>query len=95
MPYNLSINNNINDWKKYNLTNLKVNERNLLEIQIDLSDAVFLGTIHSSQDVGIVTSKYQVRLENSTIKIEAYKKCIDPTYIIKGKNCSQVFSEDL
>jgi hypothetical protein len=48
MPYNLSINNNINDWKKYNLTSLKVNERNLLEIKIDLSDAVFLGTIHSS-----------------------------------------------
>ena len=45
--------------------------------------------------MGIVTSKYQVRLENSTIKIEAYKKCIDPSYIIKGKNCSQVFSEDL
>jgi len=66
------------------LTSLKINERNLLELQIDLSDAVFLGTMHSSKDVGIVTSKYQVRLENRTIKIDAHKKCIDPSYIIKG-----------
>lgn len=84
MPYNSSINKNINDWKKYNFTQLKVNERNLLEIKIDLSDAVFLGTMHSYQDAGIVTSKYQIRLENTTIKIDAYKKCIDSSYTIKG-----------
>jgi hypothetical protein len=83
----MAYNKNINDWKRYNfnLSSLKVNERNLLEIKFNLSDAVFLGTIHSSEDAGIVTSKYQIRLENRTIKIDAYKKCSnDSYYIIKG-----------
>ena len=69
----MAYNKNINDWKRYNFTNLEVNERNLLEIKFNLNDSVFLGTIHSSEDAGIVTSKYQVRLENRTIKIDAYK----------------------
>jgi len=58
LPYNTSINKNISDWKQYDLENLVLNERNLYEIEIDTSDATMMGTEHSSDIAGYVTSRF-------------------------------------
>ena len=85
MPYNTSINNNISDWKKYDLDNLVLNERNLYELQINTTDASMMGTEHSFDDAGYVTSRFQIRLDNDSIKLDAFKQCKDPNFILRNK----------
>ena len=51
-------------------------------MKIDLSDAVIVGTKHSYEQTGIITSKYQIRLDNFSIKADAYRKCMDNSYTI-------------
>ena len=94
-PQNTSINSDINEWKLYNVETPIINERNLLEINININDAILLGTQHSYEDSGIVTSKFQVRLDNSSIMVDAYKKCKDTSYLVKKNNCSAILNESL
>ena len=42
------INSNILDWKQYNLSSPSLNQRSLLQLNIDSTDAVMMGTEHSS-----------------------------------------------
>lgn len=39
-PYNTSVNKNISDWK-FQENNVTVNDHDMVEFKIDLSDAVF------------------------------------------------------
>ena len=95
MPYNTSINNNISDWKQYDLETLTLNDRSLYEIEIDTSDATMMGTEHSSNDAGYVTSRFQVRMDNDSIKLDAFKQCKDPNFILRNQYpCSETLYED-
>jgi hypothetical protein len=49
---------------------------------VNTSDAVILGTVDSPEDAGYVTTRYQVRLSNTSMMIDAYLQCKDPSYII-------------
>lgn len=53
-----------------------------MQLNIDSSDAVMMGTEHSSEDSGYVTTRYQLRLINSSIMIDAYLNCKDPSFIL-------------
>jgi hypothetical protein len=66
-----------------------------MQLNIDSSDAVMMGTEHSSEDTGYVTTRYQLRLINSSIMIDAYLNCKDPSFILQANyNCSQILYED-
>jgi len=56
--YNTSINKNLLSWKKYNFSDVWLNERNQYEIKFDTSDSVMMGTHHSFEDTGYVTTRY-------------------------------------
>ena len=54
-----------------------------------------MGTEHSFDDAGYVTSRFQVRLDNDSIKLDAFKKCKDPNFMLKNQYpCSQILNED-
>ena len=74
----------MSNWKKYDLGALVLNERNLFELKIDTSDAIMLGTEHSFDDAGFVTSRFQFRLDNDSIKLDALKNCKNPNFILRG-----------
>jgi hypothetical protein len=44
-------------------------------VDINKTDATLLGTEHSTYDQGYVTTKYQFRFDNSSLKINAYLQC--------------------
>ena len=46
------------DWKEYNLSSPSLNQRSLLQLNIDSTDAVMMGTEHSSEETGYVTTRY-------------------------------------
>ena len=73
-PINTSVNSNSSDWKLYD-TNVTLNEYGLQELKIDLSDAVLLGTGASIHYMDEAISRFQLRLNVSSIQIEAYKSC--------------------
>jgi hypothetical protein len=58
MPYNTSINKNILDWKKYEFDQPTLNDRNLFILSVNTSEAVLLGTEHSFEDTGYVTTRF-------------------------------------
>jgi len=43
-----------------------------------------MGTEHSFDDAGYVTTRFQVRLDNDSIKLDAFKKCKDPNFMLKN-----------
>ena len=54
-----------------------------------------MGTEHSFDDADYVTSRFQVRLDNDSIKLDAFKKCKDPNFMLKNLYpCSQILNED-
>lgn len=53
-PYNLSINQNLSDWKIQE-NNVTINDHDMVEFKIDLSDAVFQG---SEEDLDKIVSTY-------------------------------------
>lgn len=60
------INKHTHDWKIYHTT-LKRNSHNLLELQINTSDAVLMGSGDSVEKIPEVVSKYQVQLDLKAI----------------------------
>jgi len=78
LPYNNSINKNLLDWKKYDFGEPRINQRNLFSMQVNLSDATLMGTEHSFKNVGYVTSRFQIRLNNVSILVDSYKQCQNP-----------------
>jgi len=58
MPYNHSINKNLLDWKRYDFDVPTINSRNLFNFQVNTTDLTMMGTEHSSESTGYVTSRY-------------------------------------
>ena len=58
MPYNHSINKNLLDWKRYDFGVPTINSRNLFNFQVNTTDLTMMGTDHSSESTGYVTSRY-------------------------------------
>ena len=54
-----------------------------------------MGTEHSYDDAGYVTSRFQVRMDNDSIKVDAFKQCKDPNFILRNQYpCSKTLYED-
>ena len=53
-----------------------------------------MGTEHSNFKSDYVTTKFQFRIDNDSIKIDAYKQCIDPQFTLRGQLCSSIINED-
>ena len=76
--YNLY--NNINadpfTWKMYNISEqLQENEHSMLEIRLDISDAVLMGSANSVKNLKEVISTYQVEFDNKMLRRDAYYDC--------------------
>ena len=54
-----------------------------------------MGTEHSSEPTGFATTRYQVRVDNSSIKVDSYLQCKDPNFMLRDTyNCSNILYED-
>jgi len=58
LPYNYSINKHLLDWKKYDLSEPTLNQRKFLNLQVNLSESTMMGTEHSSESAGYVTTRF-------------------------------------
>ena len=56
-PFNTSMNPDLHHWKPYD-NNLTMNAHGLMEMQVDLSDAVFKGSEENINEVDQVLSLY-------------------------------------
>ena len=74
-PYN-DINQNIFDWKDYNVTNdnstYYQNGHDLVEMKFNLSDVTLMGTENHINKMPEVINRLQVRLNEKQLKIDSY-----------------------
>ena len=71
----------------YNDTLLQENAHDLIELPINLTDATILGTENHLMKMDLVTSRYQIRFDNETLKINSFKSCME------DRECSSYFTD--
>jgi len=81
-----NINENSFDWKIYN-SSLDRNPHELLEVKLDLKDVTLLGTEDFTKRMTEVINRFQVRVNETLIKFDAYQYC-------NSHNASCVINQD-
>lgn len=75
-PYNSSVNADIFSWKAYeNFSQAVINDHDLFEFKLNLSDAVVMGTPDHKSKMKVVTPRFQVRLDVKQFFYDTYIKC--------------------
>lgn len=74
VPRDTSLNKDSLDWKVYP-TNVTENQYGLQELAVDLSDAILMGTSDSIEYMDQLLSRFQLRLNHTHLKLEAYRSC--------------------
>ena len=78
-PHDTSINKDLNEWRVYD-NNQTLNDHGLMEMQINLSDAVFKGSEENINEVDQVLSTYQLRVNRTNYEADAYLTCANNTF---------------